>query len=142
MTSPVNHADLALSIKQPWPELILLGRKTIELRSWDTDYRGPLWLHAGKSANPTLDDRFGIADPPRGAFVGRVQLTSIAPVDPDRWARWRPSHLDPGAYQPGMFAWTFSSPERLRTPVPAPGRLKLFPVDAETAARLRAAIGP
>ena len=32
----------ALSIRQPWAELILQGRKTIELRTWKTSYRGLL----------------------------------------------------------------------------------------------------
>ena len=34
----------ALSIRQPWAELILQGRKTIELRTWKTCYRGLLPL--------------------------------------------------------------------------------------------------
>ncbi|WP_084604451.1 ASCH domain-containing protein [Desulfonatronum thioautotrophicum] len=43
-TDPVQ---IALSIRQPWVELILPGHKTIEVRSWPTRHRGPLWLHAG-----------------------------------------------------------------------------------------------
>jgi len=39
----------ALSIKQPWAELILRGRKQIEVRSWSTAYRGFVWLHTGRS---------------------------------------------------------------------------------------------
>lgn len=38
----------ALSIKQPWAELILQGRKTIEIRSWNTNYRGYFLIHASK----------------------------------------------------------------------------------------------
>jgi len=38
----------ALSIKQPWAELILQGRKTIEIRSWNTRYRGYFLTHASK----------------------------------------------------------------------------------------------
>jgi delta-aminolevulinic acid dehydratase/porphobilinogen synthase len=29
-----------LSIKQPWAELILENKKTIEIRSWSTKFRG------------------------------------------------------------------------------------------------------
>ena len=32
----------ALSIRQPWAELIMQGRKTLELRTWRTNYRGAL----------------------------------------------------------------------------------------------------
>jgi hypothetical protein len=38
----------ALSIKQPLAELILQGRKTIEIRSWNTRYRGYFLIHASK----------------------------------------------------------------------------------------------
>ena len=39
----------ALTIRQPWASLIALGVKTIETRSWQTHYRGPLLIHAGKA---------------------------------------------------------------------------------------------
>ena len=47
-----------LSVKYPWADLIARGKKTIEVRTWKTDYRGPLliassvspkWEHAGKA---------------------------------------------------------------------------------------------
>lgn len=34
-----DPARIALSIRQPWVELILLGRKTIEVRSWAIRHR-------------------------------------------------------------------------------------------------------
>jgi hypothetical protein len=36
----------ALSIRQPWAELILCRRKTIEIRSWKSAYRAWLLIHA------------------------------------------------------------------------------------------------
>jgi len=132
--------DLALSIRQPWPELILQGRKTVELRTWDADHRGPFWLHAGLAADVELDRAYGVEDPPRGAFVGRVSLVDILPLDSGRWERWRDRHLDRGPYRPGLFAWILSSPERLRAPVPARGQLKLFGIDDAAAQALRNSI--
>ena len=46
-----------LSIRQPFASLICRGIKTIENRSWDTNYRGKLIIHAsGKPlAWPTFD---------------------------------------------------------------------------------------
>ncbi|WP_175429652.1 ASCH domain-containing protein [Azospirillum argentinense] len=136
----MSDLDLALSIRQPWSELILQGRKTIEVRTWDTNHRGPIWLHTGKFADPDLDRSLGVSNLPRGAFVGRIILTSISPIDAGRWEHWRSQHLDLGHYKPGMFAWILSSPERLTGPVPAPGKLGLFEVDNALARRLRAAL--
>src|SRR6516165_5223388 len=45
--------NYALSIKQPWAALLVHGRKTIEVRRWQTAFRGTLLLHAARIA----DDR-------------------------------------------------------------------------------------
>jgi hypothetical protein len=37
-----------LSLKQPYAELLISGKKTIELRSWDTKFRGEFLVHASK----------------------------------------------------------------------------------------------
>lgn len=39
----------ALTIKQPWASAIMAGLKRVENRTWRTDYRGPLAIHAGLS---------------------------------------------------------------------------------------------
>ena len=37
-----------LTIKQPWATLIMQKDKEYEFRSWKTQYRGDLLIHAGK----------------------------------------------------------------------------------------------
>ena len=39
----------ALTLYQPWATLVAIGAKRIETRSWKTNYRGPLAIHAGKN---------------------------------------------------------------------------------------------
>lgn len=39
----------ALTICQPYAELILRGEKRVENRTWPTSYRGRMYVHAGKS---------------------------------------------------------------------------------------------
>lgn len=41
----------ALSLWQPWASAIAIGSKRIETRSWSTNYRGPLLIHAAKRKN-------------------------------------------------------------------------------------------
>lgn len=38
----------ALSIRQPWAWLIINGNKDVENRSWSTEFRGQVLIHAGK----------------------------------------------------------------------------------------------
>ena len=54
----------ALTLRQPWASLVALGVKTIETRSWSTEYRGPLAIHAGMKRPPIVWTRW--ADPMPG----------------------------------------------------------------------------
>lgn len=38
-----------LSVRQPWAWLLCENLKNVENRSWKTNYRGTLYIHAGKS---------------------------------------------------------------------------------------------
>ncbi len=129
----------ALSIRQPWAELILLGRKTIEVRTWTVEHRGPIWLHAGKAHDPRLDEAFGLHDLFRGGHVGCATLSAIMPLDRARWELLRPEHLDNGGFAEGRFGWLLTDAKRLVRPVPAPGRLHLFHPEPAVQEQLQAA---
>src|SRR5206468_8808340 len=43
-----SMADYALSLKQPWATLLVLGRKSVEVRAWPTARRGRILIHAAK----------------------------------------------------------------------------------------------
>jgi hypothetical protein len=116
----------AISIRQPWAELILLGKKTIEVRSWSTDYRGQLWLHTGQKGEPHLEESMGFMNLYKGGYIGTVTVDAVVPMDPDRWEAWRARHMNAGPCPPGVYAWILSSPRRLRKPIPGPGQLGLF----------------
>ena len=47
----------ALTIIQPWATLIASGHKMNETRSWKTNYRGEVLIHAGKNPESTLTIR-------------------------------------------------------------------------------------
>ena len=95
----------ALSIRQPWAELILQGRKTIELRTWTTNYRGRLAVHAAQTVEETACQVHGL-DPttlPRGALLGTVEVVEVTPLDEALWEDLRQQHLGLGPFPgPGM----------------------------------------
>lgn len=37
-----------ITLIQPWATLVALGEKKIETRSWSTNFRGRIAIHAGK----------------------------------------------------------------------------------------------
>lgn len=83
----------AITIRQPWASLIALGEKKIETRSWQTKYRGPILIHAGKSvdkkAMKTLCikealERHGInraEDLPTGCIIAKANLDEVYRID-------------------------------------------------------------
>jgi hypothetical protein len=116
----------AFTVRQPWAELIISGRKSIEIRSWVTDYRGRLWLHTGLKHDAALEREFGFRDLYRGGFIGSVELVAVVHITPERWVQWASRHLSTEAYSPGLVAWLLESPHRFRAPVAARGELRLF----------------
>ena len=48
----------AVSIKQPWADMIMAGKKKIEVRTWRTRYRGDIVICASQSPK---SDRSGVA---------------------------------------------------------------------------------
>jgi hypothetical protein len=116
----------ALSIRQPWAEMILSGIKSIELRTWTTEYRGRFWLHTGVKADRRLLDAFGYQDLFLGGYIGVATIAAIVPIDRTRWTMWRERHRDAGAYTPGFFGWMIEDVARFEMPIPGPGKLGLF----------------
>ena len=67
----------ALSLRQPWAELILQGRKTIETRKWRTHFRGEFYIHAAKQIDKKACEKFGISNPSTGALVGKAEIVDV-----------------------------------------------------------------
>jgi len=70
----------ALSIRQPWASMIAAELKTIETRTWHTDYRGPIWIHAARRPDPiirTLNPRILT---PLAASAARIGWSEVFPT--------------------------------------------------------------
>ena len=127
----------ALSVRQPWAELIARGAKTLELRSWRTNYKGPLIICSSQNLSdfvllkPQERQGFGAI----GVTICLVDLVEVRPFlgdDDDARAAGleklarlagRPLHLDP-AHHP-RWAWKLERPRRLPAR-PVAGKLGLF----------------
>src|SRR6202161_3174427 len=82
----------ALSIRQPWAWAIVEGLKPVENRSWPTNYRGPLLIHAGLREDHLgwlALDRMGIDFPDdvqTGGIIGGVDLVDCVRGYDSPWA--------------------------------------------------------
>lgn len=81
-----------LSIRQPWAEMILTGEKWCENRTWKTDFRGRLYIHASRCDSLPAEDwkfyKFSKADMTTGAIVGHVELADIVRMGEDTSDNW------------------------------------------------------
>lgn len=99
----------ALSVKQPWANLIACGSKTIETRTWATNYRGLLLIVSSKL--PKI--------PPAGSAVAIVELVDCRPM-----TKADERHACCGLY-PNAISWIFADIRRIR-PFPVKGALGVF----------------
>jgi hypothetical protein len=99
----------ALSIKQPWANLIASGEKTIETRTWATEYRGELLLVSSKT--PKIE--------PAGCALAIAQLVDCRPM----------TRVDEAAARcelyPGAFAWVLRDVRAIE-PFPVKGSLGIY----------------
>lgn len=129
----------ALSLLQPWATLIAIGAKRIETRSWSTNYRGPLAIHAGKAfpaatramslQAPFVEELlvggvYGTRDLPLGAIVAVCTLADCEPIG-GKYLVGEPERSF-GDFSPGRFAWRLEDVRRLDPPIPANGALSLW----------------
>ena len=68
-----------LSLKQPYADLLATGRKTIEIRKWNTNFRGPFLIHASKNINKDACLTLGIDENNlvKGAIIGKAFLYKV-----------------------------------------------------------------
>ena len=120
----------ALTIKQPWAELIVEGYKKYEFRSWKTKYRGKILIHAGMSLEKEMasllkDYKLNYK---MGAIIGEATLEDCILVDDkfddilrkdNKIVYGRSSHV-------GKYAWKLSNIKKYKEPIEIKGKLGLW----------------
>jgi len=73
----------ALTVKEPWATLIIEGYKKYEFRSWKTNYRGKILIHAGMSLDKDTIKRLDEYqwEDSQGELIGEVDLVECILVD-------------------------------------------------------------
>lgn len=116
----------ALTICQPYAEMIARGEKIIENRTWPTNYRGPLAIHAGKSKLWMDDD--DISEYPSMAFGAIVALATLKDC---RRVNELPPELSGNEHANGPWCWVLADVQRINPPRPIRGAQGLWDVKFE-----------
>jgi len=101
----------AISVKQPYANCIASGKKTIETRTWKTDYRGPLLIVSSKK--PPIE--------PAGYAVAIADLVDCRPM-----VKADEEKACIGLY-PGAYAWVLEN-TRTVMPFPVKGSMGIYDV--------------
>lgn len=124
----------AITIKQPWASLIVSGLKDIENRSWKTNFRGRVLIHAGKAVSKNgwreMNQRqIDVAastkmmgaifnELPFGAIIGSVEIVDCVQNHPSIWA------------EKGAWNWVLANPVMFPEPITGvKGKLSFWDYD-------------
>lgn len=118
----------ALSLKQPWAELVVSGKKTIETRTWNTTFRGKFLIHASSQPNQEAMRAHGFSELPTGCIVGEAELVGVKTYDDKTtWDADEPKHLARSAWTKKRYGYLLRNVKRLE-PKPYKGALNFFEV--------------
>ncbi len=114
----------SLSLKQPYAELVVSGRKKIELRKWNTKFRGEFYVHASMNVDEKSMEKFGFKHLPTGCIVGKATLVDVKHYSDDN-ARKKDIdlHLADGDW--GHYGFILKNAKRIK-PIPAKGKLNFW----------------
>ncbi len=107
----------ALTLLPDWAMLVLMGEKTIEYRTWKTDYRGDILICASAKKIPECISGHALA------------VAELVDIEPFSKKHFDGACMDWIPDQRG-FAWIFDNIRMIR-PVPVKGKLGLFNVDVD-----------
>ena len=120
-----------LSVSQPVADLIITGKKTIELRKWNTNFRGEFLIHAPLKVRTKdckrlkLNKKFAT-----GAIIGKAEIydvknySSIKEIKADQKFHFASKdHFDK------KYGFLLKNAKALRVPIPCKGKLGFFDVN-------------
>lgn len=131
----------ALSLLQPFAELVVIRSKHFETRSWPTKYRGELYIHASAKFHSEYlelcyrDEHFKreIPNPHSlqvGKIIGKCWVDGCYPVEEVRDNLVGSPELSFGDYSDGRWAWMLTHAEKFKQPIPYKGSLSIWDFDS------------
>jgi len=120
-----------LSVSQPYADLIIKGKKTIELRTWNTKFRGEFLIHAPIKIKTDVCKKMHIDETKLrvGVILGRVEIydvkkySSILELKKDY-----KKHFGSEEFLRHKYGFLLKNPKELSIPIPYKGRLGFFDV--------------
>ena len=131
-----------LSIKEPFATLIKDGIKEIETRSWKTNYRGEIYIHASKkvigNSLKSRNELIKLIEDKKMNYehiICKCDLVDCVLMTKEYIEEIKKeNHIEYicGYYEVGRYAWVLKNIEVLKNPIKAKGKLGIWNYEENT----------
>ena len=121
-----------LSIKEPFATLIKDDVKIYETRSWKTNYRGEIYIHASKAMSKSENVEKAMpylkSELKQGYILCKCNLVDCIYMTEEfiQKIKTETNESDYGRYEVGRYAWKLELIEVLEEPISAKGKLGIW----------------
>ena len=119
-----------LSVSQPFADLIVSGKKSIELRNWNTNFRGDFLIHAPLKIRVEDSKRLKIGKKfVTGAIIGKAQLYDVKKYNSLKEIKMDQKHHHATKdLKNKRYGFILKNAKSFRIPIPWKGHLGFFEV--------------
>lgn len=122
-----------ISIKQPFASLIAEGYKEYEFRTWKTNYRGEIYIHASLSANKEAMKKYKDLNLtyPKGCIIAKATLSDCIEINDNFKKLIKKKNKYPYIYNhvlendDNKYAFFLTNIEKIK-PIPIKGKLGIW----------------
>ncbi len=120
-----------LSVSQPFADLIISGKKTIELRKWNTSFRGEFLVHAPLKIRTEDCKRLKINKKlVTGRIIGKAELYDVKKYGSAKEVKAdQKFHLASKNFHGNAYGFVLKNQKSFRIPIPCKGKLGFFEID-------------
>lgn len=121
-----------LTLKQPWASLVAEGIKQYEFRTWKTNYRGKVLIHAGAGVEKKELDRFKDLDLdyPSKKIIAEVEIEDCLELDDNLNKKIiSENNIAYGSKNRTGYAWKLKNVKKINVDKEINGKLGLWNID-------------
>ncbi|MDD4809543.1 MAG: ASCH domain-containing protein [Bacilli bacterium] len=118
-----------ITLKQPWATLIAEGYKKYEFRSWDTNYRSEILIHAGKGVDKAYLKKYEHLNLtyPTARIVAKVSIVDTIKLNQTTNDQInKENELIYGNYKREGYAWKIDNVVKINSNKEIKGKLSIW----------------
>lgn len=122
-----------LSVSQPFADLIISGKKTIELRKWNTRFRGEFLIHSPVKIKSEDCKRLGINETNlrTGAIIGKAVIYDVKIYKTKKELQADKEHHFASDESYRKYGFLLKNAKQFKIQIPCKGKLGFFDIQLD-----------